>query len=99
MKKLSRLILIIPILVALSGCSEEQQKITPSGNSIKVGVIGPMSGPDKPLGLEGLQGIKTALTMIPYLDNGDDIDLVVVDDQNEPELSVKAFKKLVRCQL
>ncbi|HHD56329.1 MAG TPA: hypothetical protein ENK89_01465 [Desulfobulbaceae bacterium] len=42
-----------------------------------------------------MEGIQTALLMEPYLDNGDAIELVIQDDQNIPELSIKALKKLV----
>lgn len=89
------LVLVILLLVLLSCRSEEQQTITPSGKNIKIGVIGPMSGLKKALGKENLAGIQTALHMHPYLNNGDGIKLVVEDDQNEPELTVKAFRKLV----
>ena len=95
MKNASHLVLVILLLVLLSCCSEEQKAITPSGKSIKIGIIGPMSGPKKALGIENLAGIQTALHMHPYLNNGDGIKLVVEDDQNEPELTVKAFRKLV----
>ena len=86
--------ILISLFVLLSSCSEEQL-ITPSGNSIKIGVIGPMSGAEKILGEDSLEGIRTALHMSPYLDNGDTLELIVEDDQNEPELTIKAFKKLV----
>lgn len=82
------------LIVLLSGCSEEQA-ITPSGKAVKIGVIGPMSGPKQALGEESLEGIQTALHMHPYLDNGDTIKLIIEDDKNEPEQAVKAFKKLV----
>jgi len=95
MKNASHLVLVILLVVLLFGCSEEEQIITPSGKSIKIGIIGPMSGPKKAMGEDSLEGIQTALHMHPYLDNGDGIKLVIEDDQNEPELTVKAFRKLV----
>ncbi len=98
MKNIYPFLLIILFCVLLPGCSEEEQKITPSGNAINIGVIGPMSGPYKALGENSIQGIHTALYMHPYLNNGDNIKLIVEDDQNEPELTVKAFKKLVETE-
>ncbi len=95
MKKTAYLILIILLLLLLSGCSGEQSPITPSGTTIKVGVIGPMSGPEQALGEDTLKGIQTALHLHPYLDNGDAIKLRIEDDQNNPELTLKAFRKLV----
>jgi len=95
MKKLSCYILITLLLVLLSACGEEQQRIKASGKIIKIGVIGPMSGSEQPLGTDSLEGIRTALHMHPYLNNGDAIELIIEDDRNEPELTIKAFKKLV----
>jgi branched-chain amino acid transport system substrate-binding protein len=94
MKKTNTLFLFILLLVFLFGCSEEQKAITPSGNTLKIGIIGPMSGPKQALGEDSLEGIRTALHMQPYLNNGDNIQLIIEDDRNEPELAVKAFKKL-----
>jgi branched-chain amino acid transport system substrate-binding protein len=94
MKKIYPFLLISLLLLLLPGCSEEEQKITPSGNTITIGVIGPMSGPYRALGEKSMQGIHTALHMHPYLNNGDSLKLIVEDDQNEPELTVKALKKL-----
>ena len=54
-----------------------------------------MSGPDKVLGEDSLKGVQTVLHMRPYLDNGDSIEILVVDDKNQPDLTVKALKKLV----
>jgi branched-chain amino acid transport system substrate-binding protein len=96
MNTITKLFLVLLFVGLLVSCSEEQEeKILPSGNSVKIGFIGPMSGPDKVLGKDTLKGIKTALHMHPYLNNGDTINLLVEDDKNEPELTVKALKKLV----
>jgi len=95
MNKITILVSIFLLSVGLSGCDEEKKKITPSGNSIRIGFIGPVSGPDKVLGEDSLQGIETVLHMAPYLSNGDTIKLLVEDDKNEPALAVKALKKLV----
>ncbi len=92
---MKKLLLFLLFAVFLFACTEEQEKIKPSGSSIKIGFVGPMSGPDKVLGEDSLKGIQTALQMSPYLNNGDSIELLVVDDKNQPELTVKAFKKLV----
>lgn len=95
MNKIITLLFVLLFAVSLFGCSEEQEKIIPSGESLKIGFIGPMSGPDKVLGEDGLKGIKTALHIQPYLSNGDSIELLVEDDKNIPQRTVKAFLKLV----
>ncbi len=81
MNKIITLLFVLLFAVSLFSCSEEQEKITPSGESLKIGFIGPMSGPDKVLGEDGLKGIKTALHIQPYLSNGDSIELLVEDDK------------------
>ncbi len=95
MNKIITSILVLLFAVGLYGCSEEQEEITPSGKSIKVGFIGPMSGADKVLGEDSLRGVQTALHMKPYLNNGDSVELLIEDDKNIPQLTVKAFVKLV----
>ncbi len=94
MKKINIFISLLLLLIFLPGCERTERSVTPSGKSIKIGVIGPMSGPEKALGMNCLEGMKTALLMQPYLSNGDTLDLVVEDDKNEPRRTVKAFKKL-----
>lgn len=95
MNKIITSFLILLSAAFLFGCTAEQEKTKPSGNSIKIGVIGPMSGKDKVLGEDSLKGIRTALHMRPYLNNGDIVELLVVDDKNQPALAAKAFKRLV----
>ncbi len=95
MNKILKLLFILLCAAFLFGCSEERDKIVASGNSVKIGFIGPLSGPEKVLGTHSLEGIRTVLHMHPYLNNGDTIELLVEDDKNEPELAVKAFEKLV----
>ena len=95
MKKTYHFIIAALLLITFFGCSEEQKPIIPSGNTIKIGIIGPMSGPQQAMGKNSLEGIQTVLHMHPYLNNGDAVQLLIEDDLNEPELAVKAFKKLV----
>jgi len=94
-KAIQQFLFLFLFVLLLPGCTEESQKILPSGKQIKVGVIGPMSGPDQNMGKEGLEGIQTALHIGKFLHNGDAIELLIEDDQNIPELTVKAFEKLV----
>ena len=95
MGKTIKILCVLFLLAAAAGCRNETPAVTPSGRSVRIGVIGPMSGPSRALGQDTLKGIKTSLAMNPYLKNGDKIELIVEDDQNDPKSTVKAFKKLV----
>jgi len=88
--------MVLPLLFFVScGKGPDKKQPVPSGKKIRIGVIGPMTGPDKSKGKHGLRGIKTAMSLYPLLSNGDAIELVVKDDKDDPELSVKALKDLV----
>ncbi len=70
-------------------------QIKPSGLKIKVGIIAPLSGEYMSKGMMGIKGIKIAQQLIPYLNNGDEIEWVAKDDQDTPEQSIKALKTLI----
>jgi branched-chain amino acid transport system substrate-binding protein len=96
--KISHLFLLLGMLAIFSWLMkhESKKKITSSGNIIKVGVIAPFSGPHTGKGMSGLQGVKIGQALLPYLDNGDAIELVLVNDLENTELSVQALRKLVQ---
>ena len=94
MKKLVHLATIICIFLWLIGC-DQKPVITPSGKTVKIGIIAPFSGPQLANGQEGLKGIETVRQLQPYLRNGDRIELVVADDKNEPTQTVRLLEKLV----
>jgi len=93
MKKFIFVSSLIVALCVLSGCNQ-QSTIQPSGNSIKIGVIGPFSGRHLGRGKSGMEGVITAQLLQPLLKNGDKIELITEDDQNDPEKTVEALKKL-----
>ena len=93
MKYCYSILLLFLWLSLIAGC-ERPTIIKPSGNTIKIGVIGPFSGPNRAMGEDSLKGIRTVMQMKPYLDNGDRVELVIQDDKNEPDLSVNALEKL-----
>ena len=86
---------IAAIFLLLLGCDQEPS-ITPSGNTIKIGIIAPFSGNDFAKGEEGLRGVQTAIAMLPLLDNGDKVELIVKDDQNDPAMAVQALAELAQ---
>ncbi|MBW1838003.1 MAG: ABC transporter substrate-binding protein [Deltaproteobacteria bacterium] len=94
MKNYIHFLILIAFVFQLSGC-DQKPSISPSGRTIKIGIIAPFSGPHQAKGKEGLTGIKTAMQSQPFLQNGDRIELVVENDENDPVLTVKLLKKLV----
>ena len=74
--------LLACLAIALCGCADHE--LEPSGKVVRVGVIGPLSGPDETVGLSGLQGVELALGLQTHLDNGDRIELVKRDDRGAP---------------
>jgi branched-chain amino acid transport system substrate-binding protein len=95
MKNLVHLSILICIVFWLGGC-DQKPAITPSGKTIKVGIIAPFSGSDDAKGKEGLKGMETAMQLQPYFQNGDRIELVAENDKDDPALTVKLLKKLVK---
>ena len=95
--KISHLFLLLGMLATFLWFMEHEQaqQITPSGSTIKIGIIAPFSGAAKGKGLRGLKGIQISQALQPYLDNGDAIELIEIDNQEDPEQSMKALRVLV----
>jgi branched-chain amino acid transport system substrate-binding protein len=89
-------LLILFVIVFCFGSCDRKPAIEPSGKTIKVGIIAPFSGSDYAKGKEAFKGIKAAMQLQPYLQNGDGIELVVEDDQDKSALSLKALEKLTQ---
>jgi branched-chain amino acid transport system substrate-binding protein len=94
MKNIIHLFILILFVFWLGAC-DQKHAIEPSGETIKIGIIAPFSGPDAAKGKEGLKGLETAMQLQPYLQNGDRIELVAENDKDEPALTAKSLKKLV----
>ncbi|WP_428355052.1 ABC transporter substrate-binding protein [Methyloprofundus sp.] len=94
--KLTHLFLLLALLAIFSWFMKHESlpKITPSGSKIKVGIIAPFSGVNKGKGQAGLQGIEISKALRPYLKNGDALELIVIDDREDPEQSIKALREL-----
>ena len=93
-----RYIFLVSLLALLCvSCGREPAKkiLIPSGKIVKIGVIGPMTGEHAKKGQSTIEGIKTAMHIMPLLYNGDKIELILEDDEDDPKLAVKAFEKLV----
>jgi len=95
MKKFLHIILFAALILSF-GCQNREATVSPSGKVVKIGVIAPMSGPDKKSGENALAGIQIALQLQPFLHNGDKIELVVEDSQGTPERTLSSLEKLRR---
>ena len=90
------------ILAGLSilGCAEKKPSPTPTetpAGPIKIGVLGPLSGPFTPWGGPHLNGAKMAIEEINANGGvmGRQLELVVRDTKNNPSESATAFEELV----
>lgn len=78
-------------LMAFTSCGEK------SSDTIKIGAIGPLSGPVAVYGTECINGINLAAEEINAAGgiNGKKIEIISEDDEGNPEKSVNAYKKIV----
>ncbi len=87
--------MLLAVMFVWPGGCDRRPVIQPSGKTVKIGVIAPFTGTDRAKGKEGLKGIEAAMRVDPYLQNGDAIDLITLDDRDDPQQSLKALEKLV----
>ena len=95
MYRINCLLLLIISAFILCGC-EQQPSIEPSGKAIKIGFVGPFTGPAGAQGRESIKGVRTALQIQPMLRNGDVIELIIENDNDDPQLTERALRKLAR---
>jgi branched-chain amino acid transport system substrate-binding protein len=65
------------------------------GGKIKIGVLLPLSGPAAVLGEQGRDGFQLAVEELGKKLGGLDADVIVVDDENKPDVAVNKAKELV----
>ena len=68
-----------------------------SGPTLKIGVIGPFTGPSSDFGILMLQGVQLAVEEINAVGGymGRQYELVVKDDQGNPDIGLKGSQELV----
>lgn len=97
MKLLRNFNMLSLVVLFCCSCNEKlPEKFVPKlgAKKVKIGVIAPLSGKTKTQGEQGIKGIKSAMYVDPAMPNGDWVELIVEDDQDIPENTVKAFTKL-----
>lgn len=101
MKKiLSILLTLILSISLLSGCGKQTKTTLAQGveeKTIKVGTIGPTSGPIAIVGVPMLHGMQAYFNMVNDQGgiNGRKIELIAKDDQFKPDLALQKAEELV----
>lgn len=96
-KYMSILLVLILIIGTLSGCGGGSSAPAAEDGPIKIGTIQPISGPVSIYGIMSQQGIELAIKEINEAGGvlGRQLELVVEDDEANPEKTKNAFTKLV----
>ncbi len=89
--------IVLALILFLTGC-EETNKIKPSGKVITVGVIAPLSGESRSIGLKALKGLEAAQAMYPLTTKGDRIKLIVRDDTSNAGTAAALISELAKEQ-
>lgn len=98
MKKLALLALTLVAALTLSGCVEPQDgNENTESDTIKLGVIGPLTGDYSFYGLQVEYGAQLAVDEINAAGGvlGKDLELFAYDSQGDPTLGVNAYNRLV----
>ncbi|RLE38738.1 hypothetical protein DRJ17_02990 [Candidatus Woesearchaeota archaeon] len=84
-------LMVILIVVSLSGCQ------TPEDNTIKIGFIGPLTGPVSAIGIPTLESIELSIDQINENGGikGRRLQLIVEDGACNPKLALTAANKLI----
>lgn len=85
------------LLLSLSVTMASVFSVHASGEPLRVGVVGPFTGPSSDFGVPMLNGIRLAVGEINAVGGylGRQLELVVKDDQGQPELGLARAKEMV----
>ena len=90
-------LVLCALLVVLSSCERGPQDGAPDLSTIKIGYFGDLSGPTFNFGQSGKNGVLLAAAEVNQAGgiNGRKIDVVIEDDQGNPERAATVVNKLV----
>jgi len=101
------LLLILAALVtfSLAGCADEEPAPAPDdepvadepvadepGEVLKVGVLGPFTGPNSRVGEEFMGAVEMAMDNYDYRIGNYQLEIVQIDSQSDPERAVRAYE-------
>ncbi len=110
MKKfLTVLIIVAMVLTVFAGCKSgtapagqttdpsagQTGEPAASGDTIKIGVLVPLTGAFAALGVDGMEGVKMAFEEIDYTINGKKVELFFEDTAADPDLCIQKVSRLV----
>lgn len=102
MKKFTALLLALCMVFVLAACGGEpapaaSKAPSASGDVIKIGLIGPMTGGTAAYGISSRQGLELAIEQINEAGGilGSKLEMVVVDDTGDSTECLNAFNNLV----
>jgi len=87
--------ILATLFFLVSGC-DSPSPIAPSGGVVTVGFIGPGQSSDIAQGQDTLEGVLVAQAILPLLNNGDRIEVIVGDSGDDPAATRQAMQKLVQ---
>lgn len=90
-----RAVLLIPVVILIAGCENPAPPAQGDGE-VKIGFIGPVKGADQAQGQDTLEGAQAAQAVLPRLDNGDTVSIIVEEGNGDPEVIRQAMRKLVQ---
>lgn len=103
---LSLLMVVLLVLGTVAGCGKsnqtarEQKPAEKGPDTIKIGFVGPLTGPTATFGVGSKQGVEFATERINTAGgiNGKKVDVVYLDDKGDPQESVLAVRRLIEME-
>ena len=86
------------IIILAAGGALAQSGALPKPVPVKIGLIGPLTGPSADFGVPMLNGVKLAIDEINSFGGflGRPLELVIKDDQANPEVGLKMSQELIK---
>jgi branched-chain amino acid transport system substrate-binding protein len=97
------LVIIIGLFLTIAGCgpaprseeSAEPAKAAKAEGILKLGVLGPFSGPSESTGAEYKGAVTMALEAIAWKIDDYKIEVVWIDSQSDPDVAVEAYEQAI----